>query len=219
MVSSTPRPHLTPGKDPVPILQEAGWTPGPVWTGGKSHPKRDPIPDRPARSSVSIPTELPCPQYIHGLSRINNIVSGKDHQISSRINNSEMYLIDYRLQSQVEKKYILIGFSCSSSVPPDKRQYSNSTQLNSTQPNPTQLNSNQINSTQLNQPNPTQPNSTQPNQPSNQPTNQPTPWSRVLCEKLTVTQLVKKFSAFCGTWWFITMFTEQPTTCPYPEPD
>ena len=35
MVSSTPRPHFTPGKDPVPILQEAGWAPGPVWTGGK----------------------------------------------------------------------------------------------------------------------------------------------------------------------------------------
>jgi len=38
MVSSTPRPHLTPGKDPVPILQEAGWAPGPVWTGGKFRP-------------------------------------------------------------------------------------------------------------------------------------------------------------------------------------
>ena len=25
VVSSTPRPHFTPGKDPVPILQEAGW--------------------------------------------------------------------------------------------------------------------------------------------------------------------------------------------------
>ena len=32
MVSSTPRPHFTHGKDPVPILQEAGWAPGPVWT-------------------------------------------------------------------------------------------------------------------------------------------------------------------------------------------
>jgi len=29
---------LYPGKDPVPILQEAGWAPGPVWTGGKSCP-------------------------------------------------------------------------------------------------------------------------------------------------------------------------------------
>ena len=24
---------LYPGKDPVPIVQEAGWAPGPVWTG------------------------------------------------------------------------------------------------------------------------------------------------------------------------------------------
>ena len=32
VVSSTLRPHFTPGKDPVPILQEAGWAPGPVWT-------------------------------------------------------------------------------------------------------------------------------------------------------------------------------------------
>jgi len=36
VVSSTPRPHFTPGKDQVPIVQEAGWAPGPVWTGGKS---------------------------------------------------------------------------------------------------------------------------------------------------------------------------------------
>ena len=47
MVSSTPRPHFTPGKDPVPILQ-AGWGPGTVWTGGKSLPHRDSIPDRSA---------------------------------------------------------------------------------------------------------------------------------------------------------------------------
>ena len=64
MVSSTPRPHFTPGKDPVPILQEAGRAPGPVWTGGKSRPHRDSIPDRPARSSVAIPTELPGPHNI-----------------------------------------------------------------------------------------------------------------------------------------------------------
>jgi len=50
VVSSTPRPHFTPGKDAVPILQEAGWALGPVWTGGKSCPHRDSIPNRPARS-------------------------------------------------------------------------------------------------------------------------------------------------------------------------
>jgi len=50
MVNNTPRPHFTPGKDTVPILQEAGWAPGPVWTGRKSRSYRDSIPDRPARS-------------------------------------------------------------------------------------------------------------------------------------------------------------------------
>jgi len=50
--------QFTPGKDPVPILQEAGWAPGPVWTGGKSRPHRDSIPYRPAR---------PGPQRLHVL--------------------------------------------------------------------------------------------------------------------------------------------------------
>ena len=39
-----------PGKDPVPIVQEAGWAPGPVWTCGKSRPTAIRSPDRPARS-------------------------------------------------------------------------------------------------------------------------------------------------------------------------
>ena len=50
MVSSTPRPHFTPEKDPVAILKEAGWASGPVWTGGKPCPHRDSIPDRPSLS-------------------------------------------------------------------------------------------------------------------------------------------------------------------------
>ena len=53
MISSMPRPHFTPGKDSVPILQEAGWAPGPVWTCGNSCPHRDSIPDRPASSQSS----------------------------------------------------------------------------------------------------------------------------------------------------------------------
>jgi hypothetical protein len=27
---------LPPGKDPVPIVEEAGWAPGPVWTGAEN---------------------------------------------------------------------------------------------------------------------------------------------------------------------------------------
>jgi hypothetical protein len=44
-----------------------------------------------------------------------------------------------------------------------------------------------------------------------------TPWNRVLLEKLTGLQPVKKFSAFYGTRRFITAFT-MPATCPYSEP-
>jgi len=45
VVSSTHRPHFTPGKDPISILKEVGWAPGPVWTAGKSRPHRDSIPE------------------------------------------------------------------------------------------------------------------------------------------------------------------------------
>ena len=56
---------LPPAKDPVTILQEAGWDPGPNWTGGKCrHPHRDSILDLPARSSVAIPTELSGPHLL-----------------------------------------------------------------------------------------------------------------------------------------------------------
>jgi hypothetical protein len=51
VVSSTPPPHFTPGKDPVPIVQEAGWAPGPVSTGAENlAPTGIRSSDRPARS-------------------------------------------------------------------------------------------------------------------------------------------------------------------------
>jgi len=64
VVSSTPLPQFIPGNDPVPVLQEAGWAPGPAWTDGKYHPPRDSIPVRTVQpvASVTIPTELPGPQ-------------------------------------------------------------------------------------------------------------------------------------------------------------
>ena len=61
VVSSTPRLHFTPGKDSVRTLQEVGWAPGPVWTGGKSRPHRGSIPDRPARSQSLY--RLSCPPH------------------------------------------------------------------------------------------------------------------------------------------------------------
>ena len=49
---SAPRPgRFTPGKDPVLIVPEAGWAPGPVWTGAENlAPTGIRSPDRPARS-------------------------------------------------------------------------------------------------------------------------------------------------------------------------
>jgi len=50
-VSVTPRPLFTPRKDPVPIVPEAGWAPGPVWTGAENlAPSGIRSLDRPARS-------------------------------------------------------------------------------------------------------------------------------------------------------------------------
>ena len=48
----TPRPgRFTPGKEPVPIVEEAGWAPGLVWTGATNlAPAGIRSPDRPGRS-------------------------------------------------------------------------------------------------------------------------------------------------------------------------
>jgi hypothetical protein len=62
-VSVMPRSLSTPGKDPVPIVQEAGWAPGPVWRGAENLAHTGiRSPNRQARSSVATPTELPGPQ-------------------------------------------------------------------------------------------------------------------------------------------------------------
>jgi len=46
-----PWPLFTPGKNPVPIVQEAGWAPGPVWTGEENlSPTGIQSPDRPTHS-------------------------------------------------------------------------------------------------------------------------------------------------------------------------
>jgi len=66
VVSSTPWPHFTSGKDSVTILQGAGWAPGPVWTGEKSRPHRDSFHDRPAPGQSLYQLSYPT----HGLHNI-----------------------------------------------------------------------------------------------------------------------------------------------------
>jgi len=58
-----PGPLFTPGKYPVPIVQEDGWVPGPVWKSAENlAPTGIRSPGLPARTSVAIPTELPGPR-------------------------------------------------------------------------------------------------------------------------------------------------------------
>ena len=72
-VSVTPRPLFTPRKDPVPIVQEAGWALGPLWTGAENlAPTRIRFPDRPART-----------QSLYRLSYLAHIlISGKSKYTS-----------------------------------------------------------------------------------------------------------------------------------------
>ena len=44
--SASPPPLFTPGKDPIPIVQEDWWAPGPLWTSAENlaPPHRDSIP-------------------------------------------------------------------------------------------------------------------------------------------------------------------------------
>jgi hypothetical protein len=61
VVSITPRLPFTPGKEPEPIVQEAGWAPEPVWIGAENlaPPGFDPRTFQPVASrytAYAIPT-------------------------------------------------------------------------------------------------------------------------------------------------------------------
>jgi hypothetical protein len=53
VVNTTPQLLYPRERDPVPIVREAGWVPGPVWTGAENlAPTRIRSPDRLARSQL-----------------------------------------------------------------------------------------------------------------------------------------------------------------------
>jgi hypothetical protein len=60
---SAERPgQFTPGKEPVPIEQEAGWAPGTVWAGAENLDLTGiRSPDRPARSQSLYRLSIPGP--------------------------------------------------------------------------------------------------------------------------------------------------------------
>jgi len=61
--AARPGRTLPPGKTRYPFYRRLGGPQGRSGRAEKSRPHRDVIPDRPARSSVAIPTEPPGPQY------------------------------------------------------------------------------------------------------------------------------------------------------------
>jgi hypothetical protein len=64
VVSTTPRP-LYPEKEPIPIVQEAGWASGSVWTCAKNlTPTGIRTPDRAARSQSLYLLSYPAQQHV-----------------------------------------------------------------------------------------------------------------------------------------------------------
>jgi hypothetical protein len=56
---SMPRPgRFTSGKDPAPILYEAGWAPGPVWTSAENL----------AQTGIKSPNRPACSESLYRLS-------------------------------------------------------------------------------------------------------------------------------------------------------
>jgi hypothetical protein len=87
-VSVTPRPLSTPGKDPLPIVQEAGWAPGPVWTGAENlAPTGIRFPDRPTCSQSLYRLSYPA----HGLQITTFSITHKYKNSSARIASHIQY--------------------------------------------------------------------------------------------------------------------------------
>ena len=84
-VSVTPWPLFTPGKDPVPIVQEAGWAPGPVWTGAENlAPTRIRSLDRPALSQSLHQLRYQAPTVRNRLGSIRTNVTKYNHFIGGK---------------------------------------------------------------------------------------------------------------------------------------
>ena len=83
-VSVAPRPLFTPGKDPVPIVQDDGLAPGPVWTGAENlappPPGFDPRTVQPVASRYTNYTTRPTDYRVSRLKFGHNIQGVVDCQ-------------------------------------------------------------------------------------------------------------------------------------------
>jgi len=64
MVNATPSVLYPQGQDPLPVVEEAGWAEGPVWTHVQNlTPTRIWFPDLPAHNKLLLLTTLSPPKY------------------------------------------------------------------------------------------------------------------------------------------------------------
>jgi hypothetical protein len=80
VVNATPRPFYPREREPVPIVQEAGWASEPVWTGAENLASTGTrSPDRPARSEslyrLSYPGSLNSRNKTYKCTRVKYVVS------------------------------------------------------------------------------------------------------------------------------------------------
>jgi hypothetical protein len=76
VVNATPLSLYPRERDPVPIVQEAGWAPGPVWTGAENLvPTGSRSPDRPARSESLYRLSNPGPRLKQETCNYHEMVS------------------------------------------------------------------------------------------------------------------------------------------------
>ena len=86
VVNATPRPLYRRGREPVPIVQEVGWEPGPVWKGAKnlaSPPGFDPGTVQPVASRY---TEWAIPGHEHVYNFVYHLFVTTDCQVSATVN-------------------------------------------------------------------------------------------------------------------------------------
>jgi hypothetical protein len=92
---------FTPRKDPVPIVQEAGWALGPVWIGAENlDPTGIRFPDLPARSESLYRLSYPDPFYISG-------IQGKTTVILEKLNAFTLNTTPLLHTSGLEMKYVI----------------------------------------------------------------------------------------------------------------
>ena len=108
---------LYPGKDTVPIVQEAGWAPGPVWTGAKNlTPTGIRSPDHPARSESLYRLSYQTHDKIHTSSKNNLCLTDiKDTTIKKSfecITSQKLYCTTTIQTSVSSGNNLILKYSC-----------------------------------------------------------------------------------------------------------